>query len=596
MISSELRSQILNASTEAGIYKFLDHKSLVLYVGKSISLKQRLSSYLNLNSLCNRMRIMIHKARFVEIVKVNNESEAFLLECSLIKALRPIYNIRLLDDKSYPFIFITHHKYPRIMKKRVRDRNVQGRYFGPYVSVIDVENIIIEIQKSCGMRICSDVSFLRRSRPCMEYQIGRCTAPCVQRIDELEYAERVNEGEKILSGKNTEVVTNLSNKMQAASANMNYELAAKFRDRIKSVESIQQRNALQQKALENGDVIAIHKIDEICVIYQLIIINYACINNCAYWPQISKDDTCEEIAKRFLLERYDAINKPQEIVINHLPNESVMVIELMRENCKGQMKITYPQRGDKKHLLEIANTNARQLLESKCNETGMHRKKFEDIAELFNLTYRPERIEIYDNSHINGTNPIGVMVVATNFGFNTAEYKKFNIRDTNSGDDYTMMREVLQRRFELKITMPDFIFIDGGAGHCSVVKDIISEFDIPFVCIAKGEDRNAGEERFFTHDMKELQLPKDDSTLHYIQVLRDEAHRFAITSHRKAREKNMHKSVLDVIPGIGKVRKQKLLRHFKSISKIKSATPEEISQILSVGVGFAKTLLKCMNV
>jgi excinuclease ABC subunit C len=518
-----------------GIYKMIDSGGIILYVGKANNLRKRVSQYTNIDSLSNHKKKLIKRTIKVEFVITSNEAEALLLEAQLIKALQPNYNILLRDDKSYPYIIITlDHDYPRIAKFRSKYNKSLKKLFGPFISAGAVKGAIVAIQKAFLIRPCSDIFFKSRTKPCLEYQIKRCSAPCVRKISIEDYQKLVTQAAHTLSGKSQEIQRNLACSMHQASDRMEYEKAAIYRDRIKALESIQCKNAIVYSRLSEVDVVGLYiKEDEVCVQVFMIRGGQNFGNHCYFFA--AHDLSAEEAMMAFLGQFYSASSLPKNIYLSHNFDDMNIFKEAIFAKLGSRINI----RKSRSPLVELACSNAKYAVEQRVVRGKALLKKLEKLAQIFDLQKTPERIEVYDNSHIMGSNPFGAMIVAGRYGFKKKEYRLFRIKQNQKGDDYAMMREVLGRRFiRLKKQLenwPDFLLIDGGLGHMSVVQRAMQEHkvDIPFACISKGPDRHS--DRFYAPGCGLMILPSDDPVFYYLQNIRDEAHRFAISSHRHSR-------------------------------------------------------------
>lgn len=573
----------------AGVYRMINAKGEILYVGKAKNLKNRVNSYTQAHRLPNRLQRMVFETTTMEIVTTQNEVEALLLESNLIKQLQPKYNILLRDDKSFPFILIAQdHPFPRIAKHRGQ-QTLKGRYFGPFASAGAVEEAIILIQKVFQLRNCSDSFFSARTRPCLQYHIKRCTAPCVQKITQKAYEEQVDQAFAFLDGKSDQIQKYLADKMQRASDVQAYEEAASYRDRLRLLTKIQAHQRISIQGLDTVDVIAIaQEGGQTCV--QLFFFrqgqNYGTES---FFMSHTTGTSLEDQIAAFITQFYqDKVPAPL-ILLSHKPTELSLIAAAFKLRHGIKVTLQVPQMGKKLELVTHALANAKEALARKFSEAQAFEKILDQVATAFGLPKRPERIEVYDNSHLQGTHPYGAMIVAGPKGFEKRLYRKFAIKatqPTTGGDDYGMMREVLQRRFakaeETDWVLPELILVDGGQGQLNVALEVIRELDvdgITIVGIAKGPDRNAGRERFFRADCSPFTLEDNPSVLHFVQRLRDEAHRFAIGTHRAGRQKALTKSVLDDIPSIGSARKKALLKHFGSARAIKAATLQELQLV-----------------
>jgi excinuclease ABC subunit C len=585
-----------------GVYRMLDAKGDALYVGKARSLKKRVSAYTQLNRLPERLRRMVMDTDTMEIVTTHTEAEALLLEANLIKRLKPRYNIVLRDDKSYPWLMLTEdHAFPRITKHRGTHAK-GGSTWGPFASAWAVNQTVTAMERVFLLRSCADTVFANRSRPCLLHQIKRCSAPCVGRIEAEEYSKLVSQARAFLTGKVATVQRELSAEMEAAAENLEYERAAALRDRIRGLTHVQGSGIINPASLSDADIVAVWQAaGQSCV--QVFFVRGGRNNgNRAHFPIHVKTDEPGDILAAFLAQFYDDKPPPPLILTNHDMPEAGLIADALSLKAGRRVEIAVPQRGEKHAVVEHAATNAREALERKLAESAGTNKLLEAVAALFDLPATPARIEIYDNSHIMGQAPYGVMVVAGPDGFARNAYRKYAIRGPVApGDDFAMMREVLTRRFTRgqreqaegapSSDWPDMLLIDGGAGQYSAVRGVLDDLgvtDVLLVAISKGPDRDAGREWFHTAGRPPFQLPPRDPVLYYLQRLRDEAHRFAISTHRAGRSKALVTSELDEIPGIGAARKRALLNHFGSARGVKQAGLED----LQVAPGISKEIAK----
>ena len=568
-----------------GVYRMLDAKGDALYVGKARSLKRRVTSYAQIARLPERLRRMVSETVSMEIVTTHTEAEALLLEANLIKRLKPRFNIVLRDDKSYPWLMMTEdHPFPQIAKHRGAQTR-KGSYWGPFASAWAVNQTVTAMQRVFLLRSCADTVFSNRSRPCLLHQIKRCSAPCVGRIDDVEYGKLVTQAKAFLAGKSGAVQQELAAEMERAAEALEFERAAAVRDRIRGLTFVQGSDVVNPASLADADVIAAYQIaGQTCV--QVFFVRGGRNNgNRAFYPTHAKADETPEVLGAFIAQFYDDKPPPPLLLINHELAEQALVAEALTLKAGRKVEIAVPQRGEKHQVVQHAEINAREALERKLAESAGQAKLLDGVAGLFKLDGSPERIEVYDNSHIMGTNPYGVMIVAGPEGFIKAAYRKFGIRGAiTPGDDFAMMREVLQRRFARALKeqaegapdseWPDIVLIDGGIGQLSAARGVLEELgvtDVKLIAIAKGPDRDAGREWLHTDGMDPFQLPPRDPVLYFLQRLRDEAHRFAITTHRAGRSKAIRQSELDEIDGIGAARKRALLNHFGSARGVKMA-------------------------
>ncbi len=571
-----------------GIYKMINDTGEVIYVGKAKSLKKRVSSYLQLERLGYRIQNMVANISNIEIIITKTEAEALLLEANLIKKFEPKYNILLKDDKSYPYILITKdHNYPRILKHRGQ-KKMTGKYYGPFPSANSVNKAIADLQKAFLLRPCSDSFFLSRTRPCIEYQIKRCSAPCVNKITKENYAELVDQAKDFIDGKSREIQEKLVSFMEEESRKMNYEKAGAYRDRIKALNQIQSKQSIHVDVLKDADVIAVVSESGECCVQIFFFRGGNNLGNASFYPKHTEESTEQEILSAFLMQFYSKNPAPSEIVIKQdITDEEKQAIEMVTNN---HVKITIAKAGAKFNVLKEVERNAQSGLKDKLINKVKQTEILKELVKIFNLATAPKRIEVYDNSHIMGKYEIGAMIVAGEEGFNKKAYRKFNIKDEakGKGDDYAMLAQVLKRRFKPSQDMerPDLVLIDGGAGQMSVTLKTLQELGldkvIKFACIAKGPDRNAGREEFYMPGKEPFSIEYDSPVLYYLQLLRDEAHRFAISSHRNKRSKSMRKSLLDEVLNIGKKRKKILLNHFGSVRAIQEASIEDLLKVETI--------------
>jgi excinuclease ABC subunit C len=585
-----------------GVYRMLDDKGNALYVGKARNLKRRVLNYTQIGRLSERLRRMVSETVTMEIVTTHTEAEALLLEANLIKRLKPRFNIVLRDDKSYPWLMLTEdHPYPQITKHRGA-RTRKASYYGPFASAWAVNQTVTAMQRVFLLRSCADTVFANRSRPCLLFQIKRCSAPCVGRVSEADYAKLVAQAKSFLAGKSGVVQQELASEMEHAAEALEFERAAAIRDRIRGLTFVQGNDVVNPASLEDADVIAAWQIaGQTCV--QVFFIRGGRNNgNRAFFPTHTKAEEAPEVLSAFIAQFYDDKPPPRQILINHPLAEQALVEEALGLKAGRKVEILVPQRGEKHAVIQHAETNAREALERKLAESAGQAKLLDGVAALFQLDATPERIEVYDNSHIMGTNPYGVMIVSGPEGFIKSAYRKFSIRGPiTPGDDFAMMKEVLTRRFSRGLKeqaegapssdWPDIVLIDGGAGQLSAVRAVLDELgvsDVKLIAIAKGPDRDAGREWLHTDGMEPFQLPPRDPVLYFLQRIRDEAHRFAITTHRAGRSKAIRQSELDEIQGIGAARKRALLNHFGSARGVKMAGLGDLEAVPGVNKEIAR--------
>jgi excinuclease ABC subunit C len=586
-----------------GVYRMLDAKGDALYVGKARNLKKRVTSYTQIPRLPERLRRMVADTAAMEILTTHTEAEALLLEANLIKKLKPRYNILLRDDKSYPWLMLTEdHPFPQIAKHRGAQLR-KGSYWGPFASAWSVSQTVQALQRVFLLRTCADTVFANRTRPCLLYQIKRCSGPCAGRISEPDYQTLVGQAKSFLSGKSGMVQKDLGAAMEEAAANLEFERAAAIRDRLRGLAYIQGSDVINPASLTDADVIALHQeAGQSCV--QVFFIRGGRNNgNRSFFPAHAKGDEAADVLFAFIAQFYDDKPPPPLVLLSHEPAECELLAEALALKAGHKIALHVPQRGEKHDVVRHAQTNAREALERKLAESAGQGKLLAAVAELFQLPETPKRIETYDNSHIMGTSAYGVMVVAGPEGFLKSAYRKFAIKTViTPGDDFAMMREVMLRRFSRALTdtpdrsdenWPDLVLIDGGAGQLSAATAIMAELgleDIPLVAIAKGPDRDAGREWFHLAGREAFQLPPRDPVLYFLQRLRDEAHRFAITTHRNARSKKITTSELDDVPGIGAARKRALLMHFGSARGVKGAGLKDLEAVTGINRATARAV------
>nr|WP_298727043.1 excinuclease ABC subunit UvrC [uncultured Ferrovibrio sp.] len=592
-----------------GVYRMIDARGEVLYVGKARSLRKRVSSYAKTSGLSIRIQRMVRQVASVEVTTTHTEAEALLLEANLIKRLQPPFNVLLKDDKSFPYILIARdHPFPSITKHRGA-RDVPGEYFGPFASTGAVHITLNALSRAFPLRSCTDSEFASRSRPCLQYQIKRCTAPCVGRISEAEYARLVNEARDFLSGRNRHVLDDWRRRMEAASEALDFETAAELRDRIRALAHITQKQDVNLADIDDADVIAIHAEGGLVCIQIFFFRAGQNFGNRAYFPAHARDVELDEVLDAFIGQFYAQREPPRLILISHPAGNAELIEEALTKHARRKVELHCPQRGLKRDLVEHAVNNARDALRRRLAETSTQQQLLKGVAELFGLEAPPQRIEVYDNSHIMGRHAVGAMIVAGPEGLRKNAYRKFNIRgeDIAPGDDYAMMKQVLTRRFQRLLKedaegseadWPDLLLIDGGKGQLSATLQVMQELgitDVPVVGIAKGPDRNAGREQFFLPGREPFMLEPRHPVLFFLQRLRDEAHRFAIGTHRAKRSKDQIRSPLDEIPGIGAARKKALLLHFGSAKAVARAGLADLEAVDGVSKAMAKRIYDHFN-
>ena len=629
------------APSQPGVYRMIDGRGDVLYVGKAKNLRNRVRAYARPAGLDTRIERMIAATRALEFVVTRTETEALLLEANLIKRLRPRFNVTLRDDKSFPYILITSdHWAPQILKHR-GGRTRPGHYFGPFASVWAVNRTINALQRAFLLRSCSDPFFESRTRPCLLHQIKRCSAPCTNEIDFGEYAVLVREANAFLSGRSKAVKDELAGEMEKASQALDFERAAIYRDRLAALSAIQSYQGVNPRGVEEADVFALHQQGGFACVEVFFFRTGQNWGNRAYFPRADRSISTGEILGAFLAQFYDDKPPPRLILISHDIEDRELLAEALATKSGHKIEVMVPRRGEKKDLIEHALANAREALGRKLAETSSQERLLRQLAETFGLVRVPRRIEVYDNSHIQGANAVGAMIVAGAEGFRKRDYRKFNIRsaDLTPGDDFAMMREVLTRRFKRLIAeaprgtgeereqalvtsaheghvgaaspippqtaheqleseeqdespWPDLVLVDGGQGQLSAARDVLGELgvEVPMVAIAKGPDRDAGRETFFVPGRDLFKLPPRDPVLYFVERLRDEAHRFAVGSHRARRMRDLREAGLQEIAGIGPTRKRALLHHFGTLKAIERASVTDLMQVDGISAETARRI------
>ena len=595
-----IRKKIINLTNNPGVYKMLSEKNEILYIGKAKNIPNRLKSYISESYLPIRTERMLSLTKKLETTTTSNESEALLLEANLIKKHKPRFNILLRDDKSFPYIFIGEKdKWPQLTKLRGK-KNRDGYYFGPFASVGSANWTIKILQKIFLLRVCDDTVFRNRDRACILYQIRRCSAPCVGKIEEYNYKNLVKDAVDFISGKSQRIQKNLSEEMEKASEDLDYEKAAILRDRIKALTQIQSSQKINRTNLNEADVISIFKESGRTCIQVFFFRSKQNWGNQAYFPKHDPDENVNKILSYFLGQFYENKSVPRLVLLNEHLNDEKLLEKAFSEKEKKQIIIKSAKTKDEKIVSKMAEKNAKQALTQKILETESNSKLIDNLAGKFNLKFNVNLIEVYDNSHIQGADSVGALIAFGEDGFIKKRYRKFNIKSENvKGDDYGMMKEVLKRRFSRALkdenstkTLPDLVLIDGGKGQYSVSRETLNDLglhEIPIIAVAKGKNRNAGDETFF-HDGKIFKFKKNDPALFFLQRLRDEAHRFAISTHRAKRRKNLSKSLLDQISGIGRGRKRALLNHFGSAKSVESASFEDLKSVAGIEEKVAKKI------
>ena len=605
MLSSNIGKEVIKKELPLipklpGVYRMLNSKNEILYVGKAKNLPNRLKSYISEKNHIIRTERMLSQTKKLEITTTSNESEALLLEANLIKKYKPRFNILLRDDKSFPFIFIGNEdKWPQIKRHRGK-KDKKGFFFGPFASAGSANWTIKMIQKIFHLRVCDDTVFKNRERPCILYQIKRCSGPCVGYIKENDYKQTVENAIEFVSGKSRKIQKNLSTQMEKASEELDFEKATILRDRIKALNIIQSSQRINEANLVEADVIAGYKESGKTCIQVFFYRSKQNWGNQAFYPKHDPDENLKEILNSFVSQFYENKSVPASIIISNDIREKVLIEKALSKKENKQINISTAKKGSKLKVISQAIKNAKDSLNRKLYESQNNKEIFEAVSKKFNLETNISLIEVYDNSHIQGTNSVGALISYGEEGFIKKRYRKFNIKiEKNKQDDFGMMKEVLNRRFKKAIqekdnflTFPDLVLIDGGKGQYSVARESLNELglhDIPIIAIAKGKFRNSGNETFF-HDGKEFKFAKNDPTLFFLQRIRDESHRFAISAHRAKRKKGMTQSLLDQIGGVGSIRKRALLNHFGSARAIESASLDEIQSVEGVEEKVAKKI------
>ena len=614
------------APSRPGVYRMIDARSDVLYVGKAKNIKKRIAAYARPTGLDTRIERMIALTRTLEFVVTRTETEALLLEANLIKRLRPRFNVTLRDDKSFPYIVITSdHWAPQILKHRGA-RARPGQYYGPFASVWAVNRTVNALQRAFLLRSCSDPFFESRTRPCLLHQIKRCSAPCTKEIDFQNYAVLVREANAFLSGRSKAVKDEMAEEMEKASVALDFERAAIYRDRLAALSAIQSHQGVNPRGVEEADVFALHQQGGFSCVEVFFFRTGQNWGNRAYFPKADRSLGPQEVLSAFLAQFYDDKPPPRLILISRDIEDRGLLVQALSTKSGHKVEVAVPQRGEKKDLVEHALANAREALGRKLAETSSQQKLLNQLAETFGLPRVPRRIEVYDNSHIQGSNAVGAMIVAGVEGFQKGQYRKFNIRSASltPGDDFAMMREVLERRFKRLIAeaprtssspvpgetqeqkgiendknnddavspWPDLVLIDGGQGQLTAARDVLGALgvEVPLVAIAKGPDRDAGRETFFLPRRDSFKLPPRDPVLYFVERLRDEAHRFAIGSHRARRTRDLRESGLQEIAGIGPTRKRALLHHFGTLKAIERAAVTDLMQVDGISAETARRI------
>ncbi len=608
--ANTLRAQLKTMPQQPGVYRMINAEGSTLYVGKAKNLPKRVASYTQLARLPRRLQRMVAQVTKVEIIVTHTETEALLLEANLIQRFMPPFNVLLRDDKSYPYILITRdHDFPQLLKHR-GGKNRKGWYFGPFASAGAVTETLTLLQRGFQIRNCSDSFFAARTRPCLQYHIKRCTGPCADKVTKEVYAGQVDDALEFLKGKSSDIQKKLAKEMQIASDMLDFETAGMLRDRIKVLTSIQAKQGINARGIEDADVIALYQAGghtAVQVFFFRAGRNYGART---FYPSHDKGLPQDEILGAFLAQFYSGKPAPPVILLSHTPQDAGLLSQAFTEQTGHKVTLTTPRLGEKKRLIDLACKNAKEALARRMAESSEQARLLTRVADVFGLAEPPKRIEVYDNSHISGRHATGAMIAAGPEGFLKKTYRKFNIKGLNPSplaggehnDDYAMMEEVLTRRFSRLIEedparqsdmWPDLVLIDGGLGQLNTVLKVMQELGLPDVCIAgvaKGPDRNAGRERFFMPGREPFSLPPDDPALYYLQRLRDEAHRFAIGTHRAKRVKAIGQSGLEDVPGIGAMRKRALMHHFGSGKAVAEAGMEDLARVPGISAEVARKI------
>ena len=593
---------VKNLSQGPGVYRMYGEDGEVLYVGKAKKLKNRVSNYAKSGGHTNRIALMISLTRSMEFVLTRTETEALLLEANLIKRLKPRFNILLRDDKSFPYILIRRDHESAQLTKHRGARKAKGDYFGPFASPSAVNNTLNTLQKAFGIRTCTDSVYEGRTRPCMLYQIKRCAGPCVDLVSPSDYDELVREAKDFLSGRSNSLRQRLQDEMTAASENLDFETAAKLRDRIRAIAAVTSQQDVNPDGVEDADVIALHQEGGKTCVQIFFFRAGQNWGNRALYPKHEQDAAPDEVLSAFIAQFYDDKPAPRLILTSSDPQQAELLAEALTLRAGHPVEIRTPKRGSKKALVEAAERNAKEALGRNLAESRSQAQLLDGVARVFGLEERPERIEVYDNSHIQGTNALGAMIVAGPEGFEKQSYRRFNMKgdDAATNDDFAMMQAMIRRRFtrlqkerEEGAPVPDLILIDGGKGQLSSVMEVMEELgvdDVAVAAVAKGPDRDAGREVFYMPGKPPIRMPMNDPVLYYLQRIRDEAHRFAITGHRAKRAKQMRENPLDEIDGVGATRKSALLKHFGSAKAVSRANLADLEAVEGVSRALARKI------
>ena len=598
-----LKKIVSQQPKSSGIYKMVNDQEKILYVGKAKNIQNRLKSYLNPNNLSNRIKRLMSQVEKIDVVVTETEKEALLLEANLIKKIKPQYNILLRDDKSFPYILINYeHDYPQIKKHRGK-QSIKGKYFGPFATISSLDYTLKILQKVFLLRSCEDTIFENRTKPCLLYQIERCSGPCVDyTINKEDYLESVKSAEDFLSGKHSNLQEELSKKMESESNSLNFEKAASYRDKIVALTQIQSQQNINLKDIKNTDVISIARQGNKSCIQVFIYRSGQNWGNRSYFPKHSDEDQTSEILERFIVDFYTKYSPPREVLINHALNDESLIVSSLCSIYDFKTKFNVPIKGKKLDIVKYADRNSQISLKNYIAQKLSDSKNLESLRDTLGITKKIDRIEAYDNSHLFGKNAVGAMIVYTSEGFDKKSYRKFNI-DSNKvklSDDYGMMRHVLSRRFSNEAiknskkynTLPDIIVIDGGKGHYDIARKILDENgleSISVLSIFKGEGRRETLDQIIYNNKKGF-IEKDTPSFFFIQRLRDESHRFALGAHKAKRKRDMKSSELEAIDGLGRIKRKLLLNHFGSVPHIKNASPQDLMKVKGIHKGFAQKI------
>ena len=598
-----LKKIVSQQPKSSGIYKMVNDQEKILYVGKAKNIQNRLKSYLNPNNLSNRIKRLMSQVEKIDVVVTETEKEALLLEANLIKKIKPQYNILLRDDKSFPYILINYeHDYPQIKKHRGK-QSIKGKYFGPFATISSLDYTLKILQKVFLLRSCEDTIFENRTKPCLLYQIERCSGPCVDyKINKEDYLESVKSAEDFLSGKHSNLQEELSKKMESESNSLNFEKAASYRDKIVALTQIQSQQNINLKDIKNTDVISIARQGNKSCIQVFIYRSGQNWGNRSYFPKHSDEDQTSEILERFIVDFYTKYSPPREVLINHALNDESLIVSSLCSIYDFKTKFNVPIKGKKLDIVKYADRNSQISLKNYIAQKLSDSKNLESLRDTLGITKKIDRIEAYDNSHLFGKNAVGAMIVYTSEGFDKKSYRKFNI-DSNKvklSDDYGMMRHVLSRRFSNEAiknskkynTLPDIIVIDGGKGHYDIARKILDENgleSISVLSIFKGEGRRETLDQIIYNNKKGF-IEKDTPSFFFIQRLRDESHRFALGAHKAKRKRDMKSSELEAIDGLGRIKRKLLLNHFGSVPHIKNASPQDLMKVKGIHKGLAQKI------